>query len=512
MKTKFIPLIRPARFVAALALALTATPADAVNFYWDGNSTTGDADGGNGTWNTSTTNWDTAATGGGNVTWGNATNSDAFFGGTAGTVTLGGNITARKMTFSTTGYTLDLAGNTLTTGTAGNPITAGVTTTTISDSAGTGGWNISSLASTISVSNGGLVTVNAKITGNGSMDVGGGGSVSLTNDTNDFTGILEKQNNNALTISSIKNSGVASAAGAGNLVLVGFNSVIIYNGSGDSTNRTLGLNASGNAALRNNGGSGALTWTGAFNNTTTANATFTLGGNNTANNELQGTLTDNGTNVLSVTKADAGKWVLSGNNTYTGNTTVSTGTLLINGNSSAATGAVNVASGATLGGSGTIGGATTVNGNLQPGNSPGVLNFSAGLSLTSTANTTMEINGSTTRGTDFDGINVNSSALVYDGTLTLAVGTTFGVGSYTFNLFDFGSQSGSFDAITLSGSYTGSLAGPGNVWTLASGNNTWTFTHSTGDLGLSVIPEPSTWALIAFSLTTVLILRRRRMA
>jgi autotransporter-associated beta strand protein len=58
----------------------------------------------------------------------------------------------------------------------------------------------------------------------------------------------------------------------------------------------------------------------------------------------------------------------------------------------------------------------------------------------------------------------------------------------------------------------GNLTGSGDVWSLTSGNNTWTFTHSTGDLGLSVIPEPSTWALLAFSLTTVLVLRRRRRA
>jgi autotransporter-associated beta strand protein len=46
--------------------------------------------------------------------------------------------------------------------------------------------------------------------------------------------------------------------------------------------------------------------------------------------------------------------------TYTGPTTISVGGLIINGDLSAATGAINVTSGATLGGNGTIGGTVTI--------------------------------------------------------------------------------------------------------------------------------------------------------
>jgi len=130
----------------------------------------------------------------------------------------------------------------------------------------------------------------------------------------------------------------------------------------------------------------------------------------------------------------------------------------------------------------------------------------------------MEINGSTTRGTDYDGINVGT-ALTYGGNLTLAIGTTFGVGTYTFDLFQIsGSQSGSFatGGVTLTDNYTGTLVNNGSgVWSLTQangfgGNNTWTFTQSTGDLGLTVVPEPATWALLALSMTTIMVLRRRR--
>jgi hypothetical protein len=37
----------------------------------------------------------------------------------------------------------------------------------------------------------------------------------------------------------------------------------------------------------------------------------------------------------------------------------------------------------------------------------------------------------------------------------------------------------------------------------------FTFTQASGNL-IVAVPEPSTWALLAFSLTTVMILRRRR--
>lgn len=195
-------------------------------------------------------------------------------------------------------------------------------------------------------------------------------------------------------------------------------------------------------------------------------------------------------------------------NTYTGATTVNGGTLLINGSTSTSS-AVSVGVSGTLGGNGTVGGATTVNGNLRPGTSPGVLTFTNSLTLAGTTATTMEING-TVRETGYDGVDVGT-ALTYGGTLTLAFGTTFGT-DQTFNLFDlFTSQSGSFSSVSLTGSYSGSLVDDGfGVWsaTTSSGNESWVFTQSTGDLALTVIPEPSS-ALFG-ALGAMLLLRRRR--
>jgi autotransporter-associated beta strand protein len=61
----------------------------------------------------------------------------------------------------------------------------------------------------------------------------------------------------------------------------------------------------------------------------------------------------------------AGTLTLSANNNYTGATTVSAGSLYVEGNQQSATGSVTVASGATLGGKGIIGGATTINGGIH---------------------------------------------------------------------------------------------------------------------------------------------------
>jgi hypothetical protein len=100
-----------------------------------------------------------------------------------------------------------------------------------------------------------------------------------------------------------------------------------------------------------------------------------------------------------------------------------------------------------------------------------------------------------------------SGTLTYGGTLTADIGTTFGAGSYTFNLLDFASQSGTLSAVNLTDKYTGTLSS-GNSWSLVSGDNTWGFNHSTGVLSLTVVPEPC--AALLGGLGLLALLRRRR--
>ena len=102
------------------------------------------------------------------------------------------------------------------------------------------------------------------------------------------------------------------------------------------------------------------------------------------------------------------------------------------------------------------------------------------------------------------------TSLIYGGNLTLSFSSTYGAGTYSWNLFDFGSQSGSFDNVLLTGAYSGSLSNILGNWSLSSGTENWTFTQSDGILTLTVIPEPATWALIALGTGLAALGRRKR--
>ena len=95
--------------------------------------------------------------------------------------------------------------------------------------------------------------------------------------------------------------------------------------------------------------------------------TLTLNGGNTGANTISGVLADNGAGQLAVTKSGTGVWILSGANTYSGDTTVSGGTLKFNITSGTPTIAAGVtatvASGATLELAGSVSALGTAGGN-----------------------------------------------------------------------------------------------------------------------------------------------------
>ena len=96
---------------------------------------------------------------------------------------------------------------------------------------------------------------------------------------------------------------------------------------------------------------------------------------------------DNLTGAIDLVKGGTGTLTLTGTNSYTGTTLVHAGSLYIDGDQSAATGAATVANGATLGGKGIIGGNVIVfdGATLAPGSSGaiGTLTINGNLGLSS---------------------------------------------------------------------------------------------------------------------------------
>jgi autotransporter-associated beta strand protein len=178
-----------------------------------------------------------------------------------------------------------------------------------------------------------------------------------------------------------------------------------------------------------------------------------------------------------LTKLGTNTLTLSGTNTYNGTTTVSAGTLLLSSTGSLAAGsAVAVQSGAAIGGDGTI---------------------SGNLTLDSGAKFVFDINDTPlTVGGTF----ALDSTFGVDDLVTSSLGaidwSSVGLGTYTLIGTSFSFNSGNIQNFGLANAF-------------ASGGKLMYFENGSLDLVVA-IPEPSTWALLAFSLTTIIILRRHR--
>ncbi|MBO9517395.1 MAG: autotransporter-associated beta strand repeat-containing protein [Porphyrobacter sp.] len=214
-------------------------------------------------------------------------------------------------------------------------------------------------------------------------------------------------------------------------------------------------------------------------------------------------------------KDDLGTLILTGANSYAGATLVSGGTLLVDGDQSAATGTTSVVAGATLGGSGIIGGSVEIGdgATLAPGNSPGTLTIAGGLTLSSGSLLSYEFGEAGVVGGALNDLTVVGGDLVLDGTLNVAVsaGGTFATGLY--RVFDYAgtltdnglvlgtvpsadafiqtSIAGQVNLVNATGlvfRYWDGAAGPKNsgtidggdgVWQNALGNDNWTLDDGT---------------------------------
>jgi fibronectin-binding autotransporter adhesin len=458
-------------------------------------------------------------------------------------------------------------------------INVGITNGTlqISNDNQLGGAPGSFVANRLQISNGATLRTNgaSTLTQNRGITIGsGGGTLSINGSALTYGGRLTGTGNtatvtgsNALTLTNVSgvatnvnwdfasNSGVRTFFQGSNAL--GTGSVTVRNGvrltsqstaptSGQVTN-AVAVESGGGLTNRSTTGT-AVTYTNVtlpssgsilLNNDDLSTTGLTISSGGTLTGDLTFDTTQGGTNAvgdvtLSGVFSGAGGLVKAGTgtsgivilgaaNTYTGNTTISTGTLKLGAAGSIAnSGTISVASGAWfdtslvpggfslvsaqwLQGSGTVLGSVAAQGTLSPGlsGSVGTLSFASALALDSGSILSYGLNGAnTTAGGGINDLSAVTGNLTLDGTLNVS---EIGVGSFltatagdTWRLF------------TYAGTLTNNGLSLGSTPTLSSGLTLAVDTSTPNEVNLIVVPEPATTAAAVLGVGLVAFARMRR--
>ena len=458
-------------------------------------------------------------------------------------------------------------------------INVGITNGTlqISNDNQLGGAPGSFVANRLQISNGATLRTNgaSTLTQNRGITIGsGGGTLSINGSALTYGGRLTGTGNtatvtgsNALTLTNVSgvatnvnwdfasNSGVRTFFQGSNAL--GTGSVTVRNGvrltsqstaptSGQVTN-AVAVDSGGGLSNRSTTGT-VVTYTNVtlpssgsilLNNDDQSTTGLTISSGGTLTGDLTFDTTQGGTNAvgdvtLSGVFSGAGGLVKAGTgtsgivilgaaNTYTGNTTISTGTLKLGAAGSIAnSGTISVASGARfdtslvpggfslvsaqwLQGSGTVLGSVAAQGTLSPGlsGSVGTLSFASALALDSGSILSYGLNGAnTTAGGGINDLSAVTGNLTLDGTLNVS---EIGVGSFltatagdTWRLF------------TYAGTLTNNGLSLGSTPTLSSGLTLAVDTSTPNEVNLIVVPEPATTAAAVLGVGLVAFARMRR--
>ncbi len=323
----------------------------------------------------------------------------------------------------------------------------------------------------------GILGANSSSTGRANVSGGSWTSAGQLQIGNTGNGTLNLSGTGAVSAASVVLASAAAGRGVANLTGGVLSTANLTEGAGNGTVTFNGgtLRLTGNqTALFNGFESGDVTLVSSGGTIDTQSFTVATGLG----------LSGNG----SLTKQGSGSLTLAGINTYAGNTTVSAGTLLVDG--TLVNSQTTVRSGATLGGSGQLGSILLEDGGtLAPGSSPGTLTASS-LVWNSGGSMMIELGTDAANSDDLDlgdflrgtGTNFNftfvDNGWVIGQTYTLLTFT-----NTTFTLGDFGfTNGGGFDG---------------------------TFSLDATTLKFTIIPEPSTAALLLLALAAAVFLRRR---
>lgn len=529
-----------------IALVSSPGPARAASLSWD--QAGGGALGGAGTWDTTSTNWWNGAS---DVAWStNTTSGDAaVFAGTPGTVTLGADINASGLKFSTAGYTI-AGSNTLGIGTGGidaSGLNSGTTTisSTIKVATGVQKWTVGSgttLAlgaigagadatdtyspngAIVLISQGAGATISTTAVNGWGWRGGGPGLLGpgMVIDNGDHTYDWASSNSGVIGAATYTTAGSSDK----NNVLVTSNTTVSVNSSWASikvSGATLTANGSNlyvdTGIILQNGGSIAGSAPLKANNDGLYIYTPDSG-------SISSSIQNNGSNAKILYKAGSGALSLSGNNTYTGATVIDGGTLNVSG-----TGNINGTSGITINGSDakyvqTSSTASTRTITLTQGSVDGTGTLStvnvASLSGNTVANGnggsgtltigTLNFAGAGTLSVDETGTTAGMAVTTFatantgSGEITVNAANSSGWSSgTTYDLLTFTSLTGSladFTQGTISGisgrqsatlglsptAITLAVAGDNPVWT-GVGSQTWTTAPTNDNTG------PNAWAL-----------------
>ncbi len=331
---------------------------------------------------------------------------------------------------------------------SGDPL-ANLTTTTINSLRLTGASTITlnDSAQTLTLASGGLL-----VTGGGANTITGG---TLEGASGQDLVVIQNSTGDLTISSTLADNGGATSltkSGPGKLIIAGTDNMTGDNYLNGGAVEVSDLAQLASGPLVMNGGT--LHYTGADASSVRAITFNGLGGTFDIDDSV--TLTQSGAiggsgaaigDLGGLTKIGNGKLVLAANNTYSGPTVVSAGTLIVNETNSYNTaifGAGTVTVDGTLGGSGVISGPVTVEsgGTISPGNSVGTLTLATNLTLAAGSTNYFEVTNSPGAS---DQIIVGGDLIVSNSTIAINVqGAALQPGTNTLIQYA-GSLSGSFN-------------------------------------------------------------------